>query len=721
MPNDTYEDILENRGFQCIGLLRYNISLHIWWQSEFCLEVICLHAGNITIVKGTKSYFMKSISDEGQTWSRDIPTLHEYLEAHFPEIHIGFSHFRDMTKTLAAREVQEHHCRGQNSDAPSPTSQLRELQKRMESKKREFMSTSTLLGLDNSSSDLLRSYLRSQTRDTKREITCIENQVQKEKAKLNANMVLQREYERKGSAASFVFSISSNVHSVESPIAFNDALVNITKELNDLHRYQITQKLCGSRLNIQIAESKTPVLTWQEQWLGGALSPRQLEKLNSIYHRYVVDAQSHLMVSPDEDILLDGHIKADKKLLSARIASTMLQHLDVPEPCGVDLANLPKEKLPIKIGLLSKGGKVSRTPCYVPLVGAHNVYVSGSTGSGKSYMARVLMEEATQYEDLAILILDPRNQASGLLVPEDRESILSLYPDFKMNRSHARSFPFQYYAPSTKNGQMLPTDLSELGIGHNIVSFKGFTDYQRCKLFRQILDAVFSRYANEESPSLRLMIFVEEAQNFTKRRVSDDAKNVGEQAEISLDRMIREGRKYGCCTVIISQSIRDFSHGSASIRQNTNTKIFLHNSDREIDYAADFIGNGRQIVQLRPGNAIFYNANWGSLEVKVRPPMSKVWEFSVEDVHKKLHISSAPSIAISPEAKRLLRAIEDHCAHADVGPNLTQASEYLGVTSKRQIQQIVDELERTGKVKTRTLPQRGKPRIIEKVSSKGTD
>ena len=34
----------------------------------------------------------------------------------------------------------------------------------------------------------------------------------------------------------------------------------------------------------------------------------------------------------------------------------------------------------------------------------------------------------------------------------------------------------------------------------------------------------------------------------------------------------------------------------------TTTKIFLRNSDREIEYAADIIGDGRLLVQLPTGS-----------------------------------------------------------------------------------------------------------------------
>ena len=39
---------------------------------------------------------------------------------------------------------------------------------------------------------------------------------------------------------------------------FGDALQAVVKELTDLHRYQVTQKLGGGRLNIQVEEAADP-------------------------------------------------------------------------------------------------------------------------------------------------------------------------------------------------------------------------------------------------------------------------------------------------------------------------------------------------------------------------------------------------------------------------------------------------------------------------------
>ena len=428
----------------------------------------------------------------------------------------------------------------------------------------------------------------------------------------------------------------------------------------------------------------------------------------------------HLMITANKDISIDDNIRDNKKLLAAWIFSSFMSRLDKPE-VGTALRDIGREQMPANIGLFMNNTRVTSKPCILPISGFNHAYTSGTTGSGKSCTSRVIIEEATQYEDLSILILDPRNQAAGLFVPEDRESFLSLYPEFDMDKDSAHGYRFNYYAPGQNFGQKLPADLSQLAQGSSIVSFKWLDDKRRCERFTEILNSVFTFCSKEESPITQLLIVVEEAQCFTKKRVDDNAKNAAEKAELALDRMVRESRKYGCCVINISQTIKDFARDSASIRQNTNTKIFLHNSDREIDYAADFIGDGRQIIKLPPATAIIFNPAWGVIKVKIRPPYSKVWDFSAEDTKKLVASGETPITVLSSDAQQLLAAIRQYYSEKERGLNLSQASECLGISSKRRLQQLLGQLERNGFVKSHKLRERGQPRIIEPISSGGAD
>jgi hypothetical protein len=286
-----------------------------------------------------------------------------------------------------------------------------------------------------------------------------------------------------------------------------------------------------------------------------------------------------------------------------------------------------------------------------------------------------------------------------------------------MQMDQARAYPFSYHAPGRNVGPALPADLAQLATGRSIVSFRGMDDQTRCELFVQILDAVFDCHAHQESEIPRLLVVVEEAHRFTKKRVTQEAKAAGERAELAMDRFLREGRKYGLCMLVVSQSHRDFAYGAAGVRQNTTTKVFLHNSDGEVEYAADFLGDGRQILRLPVANAIIYNPTWGAVTVRMRPPRSKVWEYSDADTQQLIGVPKPSITLVSDRARQALDFVRQVHLRDGRGPNLSTLGEHLGISSKRALQQVVLELERANVIRTHQLNERGRPRVIEPIVS----
>jgi hypothetical protein len=139
----------------------------------------------------------------------------------------------------------------------------------------------------------------------------------------------------------------------------------------------------------------------------------------------------------------------------------------------------------------------------------------------------------------------------------------------------------------------------------------------------------------------------------------------------------------------------------------------MHNSDREIDYAADFIGDGHKITRLKPGTGIFYNPTWGSIEAKVRPPFSKVWDFSEQETMRILGKKADSRKPLSEQAGYLLGVIENYYKQTSQALNISQLSQITGITSKRTLQELVSELEQAGNIQTCKVAGRGQPRLIK--------
>jgi len=184
--------------------------------------------------------------------------------------------------------------------------------------------------------------------------------------------------------------------------------------------------------------------------------------------------------------------------------------------------------------------------------------------------------------------------------------------------------------------------------------------------------------------------------------------------EDAIDLIAREGRKYGLNVFLVSQTIRDFTHSAATIRQNTTTKVFMRSSDRELDYAADYIRDPRQLTSLQPGEAIVCNPLFGSVKVRVRPPFSKVIELSARDSATLLGGAASPSstTAASDEAEALLRVVEDHYRETGEPIIMSHAMIKIGVTSGRKKMALVNILERQGLIRTQKLKKLGAPRVL---------
>lgn len=707
---DQFEDILKALGFVNIGSLRYRVDLTVWWHYEHSIQIIVLPLGSKSLLKGFKDYYLKSISAEGESWAREIGPLQDFLESCLPEIHITFSHFRDITSKQAMLQIQRRF--GTDVDINVTVEKIAGLQHQLNTKTSQLHSNEQIIQLTDDSSDLMGTYIKQHSNSLKGQITGLQEDIAKNKERLTLFENLQREYQNKGSAACYSFSFSSNLQAVDNPYDFKDAVSSIVKELQDIHRYQVSQKLNGGRLNIHIEEAKEPLITWLEEWFGGNFAPRQMVRADKYFSTIQNAMSDRTMITSKADIEIDETVKEDKKLIAAHVISAMVRRMDQEDKSEASLENIPASNMPINIGQTLSNGKPTR-PCTLPFTKFNNFYTSGITGSGKTFAGRVIIEEVAKYEDIGILVIDPGNQYAGLLVPEDREEIISKYTQFGLKKDSAKGFAFDYYAPGFSFSQRLPADLGKLSGSRSIICLKNLDDKTRCKHFADIVNAVFKACSREESATPKILIVVEEAHRFTKKRVDEDAKTEGEQAEIALDRLIREGRKFGISVNVTSQSIKDFARDFSSIRKNTITKIFMLNSDNEIDYAADFIGDGRKITRLKPSMGYFYNPAWGSIEVRVRPPFSKVWDFSEQETMRILGKKADSPRPLSQQSANLLTAIENFYNQTQQALNMSQLSQITGITSKRTLQELIGELEQAGLIQTCKVAGRGQPRVIK--------
>ena len=717
-----YDDMLKGEGFETIGSVDYDIRMTIWWNPQERVELSVVDWKPYILIRGTKCYRLRAISESGEEmYARDLPAFDSYLTTLFPEVHLWFSNFSDITPGLARKRVREkrfRHTSGLEDITPEELEDcLGKLSAELAATEAAQRRDEDLSRLDRGRSSLLQRHLRDQIHRTRRRAEQLRADVKGIGDRLTVQNHLEKEYLHKAQASCLLFVVCSNIQIVRERTEFNDALRAVVKELKDIHRYQIQQKLQGGKLQIYSDEVDAPGVSLLTCWTGAALCPRQLARFGLKAEQLQEAVERQFMVFPRNDILLGGSVQDEKKLAGARVVLDLLQRLDRVPESRTGPIHLPKGIMPVWIGSLLDAGNRDGQPCELSIDLTGHIFTSGSTGSGKSFLGRVIVEGAAAHKDLQIVILDPSNQWFGLLSPEERPEILSRYERFGLKRDFARSFDFTYHGIAQGLGDPLPTDLRELANGRRIISFKGMDDRLRCTVFADIMNALFEGCAVSESDLPKLLVLIEESHRFTQKGVAKEDRDAAQRAELSISRCAREGRKYGMRLLFLSQCAMDFTQELLAVRQCITTRAFMHNTDREIEYAADFLDDAKAIVTLPPGEAFLCNPEWGVVKLAVRPPLSKVWEPDDRELRSLLGSAARLEARLSESARAVLKIARESQEKSGDPVRLDSIARQLGITSRRRVMGIMEELKNASLARFDRLDERGHPVVIIPVST----
>jgi hypothetical protein len=734
MDIEVPELVLKEKGFYRIAEVSYKFRLNLWWNPEDKIELSMIKIGPYFIAKGIKSYVMRSITQDGELYIRDLNALHEYLEAHFTEIHISFSHFRDINdQNLIIRRIKDKKLR---DTGESIEIDLNEKEARLEEIKREFVhqrnklsETESLSKLTGHRSSLANSYLKNKFSRLKKELSELQNHGRELEKELFVNYKLLKEYRKKGAGAAFIFSYSSNLQ-VCNHANFQDAVNSIIKELKDMNHFQIKQKLFGGKLNIFVEEIHHPTLAYQMEWAGGALNPNQLDKLGPEFEPLRRCLEEYLMVIPTRDIVINGTTKDEKKLFSAKVIQNFLLKLE-----RVESISMPKD-LPKKggwIGNVMKGSDITEIPFFHPVKLNHG-YISGTTRSGKSYLARVTVEN-TIIEGAYVIILDPTMQWSGLIKPAVEENVLKRFDQLGISREHARGFNAKIYIPGIPLGLEVPENLRSLLKDCSVICLKYCDDEERCQIALNILKTIYTSL-EKETDNMTYLVVMEEAHNFLPGNVMGKAKDVAKEVRILINRIAREKAKYGCNFLLISQSLSDFKGEAKIVREMINSRFFLRASDKaELEYIEDYVSKeAKEIVKnLKQGEALIHGyavSAPSGIKVFVRPPFSHVGELSDAELKSLIGNCAAQPIAqqqsdvdtnnedphwnfnnnLTEREQRALKTVKDYYGKYKKPITAIELGNKIGLQGGSR-QRIIEALVRKRFIKTITISdgEKGRP------------
>ena len=229
-------------------------------------------------------------------------------------------------------------------------------------------------------------------------------------------------------------------------------------------------------------------------------------------------------------------------------------------------------------------GKISETDrkaYFNPKDLTTHLLVAGSTGSGKSVAASVIIEEALEH-NIPVIVFDPTVQWTGFMKPCKDDFILNRYPQFGMDSRFRRSYKGIIEEVTDPNiqvdfkkymnpGEITVFTLNKLKTGEYDVAI------------RSIIKTLFGQ-TWEESTELKMIIVLDEV-----HRLLEKYGGSGGYSEV--EKACREFRKWGIGLIMISQVSSDFKEaisGNVLTEIQLNTKSLSDIEKWKNKYGLDF-------------------------------------------------------------------------------------------------------------------------------------
>jgi hypothetical protein len=215
MLND-YDDMLQKEGFEPIGSVDSDIRMTLWWNPRERVELSVVDWKPYILIRGTKCYRLRAISESGEEmYARDLAEFDRYLTTHFREVHLWFSHFSDITPSLARKRIREKRFRHTSGSEDMTPEELEDCHRKLSAEVAETEAAlrrdEDLFRLDRARSPLLQRHLRDQIDKTRRRAEQLRADAKESGDRLTIQNHLEKEYLQKAQASCLLFVVCSNI------------------------------------------------------------------------------------------------------------------------------------------------------------------------------------------------------------------------------------------------------------------------------------------------------------------------------------------------------------------------------------------------------------------------------------------------------------------------------------------------------------------------------
>jgi len=530
------------------------------------------------MIRASKSYRLIKQDAHGQeSWDRNLVDMNDYLAEKFSSFNLSVNY----TDTVSPEILDEKQEAG---DLVEEASQLRHRAKEL-SEQRETLAVSVENSVQN-----LEQVMQKRFEETDQELQQVQRRLDQIMEILEEKKEAVDQWQENGVSLSYLFTFSTDLEIVTED-RITEAAERHVKEAFDLHRRKVKQVLQGPKFKLHVEELDEPRVFNRVQHTG-LLNPEGFDQLISqasdelqvtLEQVRRQNTEQYMAVALDDIEVNESTVKRSKAT-PARAVNSVLQDLKSER---VAYAEDTPEDGPIIGTLTGTNQIVGFDPANLP-----HYYIMGATGSGKSYLTRVLVENVASlgYDVLSISPSDTEEIGLSLPNPENSEST---------------GLNVDQYWPGNDKLLDKPDELDELFTGLNALTLTGLSETEK----QEYVNKIFSRLAEIDRSSKPLFVVLEEAHNFNKGEAAD-----------AIQKLVREARKFGIHVVIVSQNPTDFSHNHRHVRENT-VSLFLRGE--YTDYASTFLDNADAITELEDGQAIIQSPDYSKLEVQVRNTLTK--------------------------------------------------------------------------------------------------
>ncbi|EMA11574.1 hypothetical protein SAMN05443574_103311 [Haloarcula vallismortis] len=562
-----------------IGSTNLEPCTDFFWDSDgqSTVEITELDT-ELYLVRASKSYRLVKQDSQGQEmWDRNLTGMNDYLAETFS----SFSLTVDYCDTVSQEILDEKEEAG---ELVQEANQLRERVKQLR-EKRETLAVSVEHGVDS-----LQEQMENRYEGVNQEVQQVQKRLDQILEVIREKKQAVDQWQANGVSLAYLFTFSTDPEVVTGD-RVGEAIQRHVDEAFDLHRRKVKQVLQGPKFKLHVEELEEPRVFNRLEHTG-LLNPEGFNQLLEQAGEDMADSLKQVrrasaeqyMATALNDVEVNESTVERSKATPSRAVNSVLQDLKAEKVAQAD--EVPNDG-PMLGTVLGTNQVVGFDPAELP-----HYYITGETGSGKSYLKKVFLENVASLGYDVVSISPSDREEVGLSLPNpDHEDGTGLAVD-------------QYWIGDDRLLDR-PDDVHDLFSGVNAVTLKGLDSGEK----QSFVDEVFSALAEVDRRDTPLFVFLEEAHNFTKGEAAD-----------AIQELVREARKFGVHVVIVSQSPMDFSRNHKHVRENT-VSVFMHGE--YFDYAEKFLDDKEKINELETGHAIIHARDFPKLLVDVREALTK--------------------------------------------------------------------------------------------------